>query len=336
MASTRGDCGAMLGGGWPIHRNLDPLIVKKSESIHFDRILYKQDVAGSIAFARSNAKAGIVTQEEFKKLKQGLRELHTNRGHSEQVVRDMRMWLCDELRKIEEHQVSFLNVIAARAEQEIDCRVQPIRWSHWILPFGFAFASDLERLGEVIERINRNHLGCGALTGNPFGIDRDIITTELGLDVGAMFMQHISRWAEDLIIYSAAEFGFVRLSEAYSTESSLKPQNPDIRELIRGKCIYNKDLQQSIEPMADHVNAVSDGIQNANGMKATLDSPMLVTDVADYLVRKGVPFRETHHISSRYVAKSEETSIPMNELSFEQLQAIDSRFEEDIAEAFVY
>ncbi|KAM0254649.1 hypothetical protein ACHAQJ_006558 [Trichoderma viride] len=298
-------------------------------------------------------------------------KLHTGRSRS-------------ELRKIEEHLISFLNVIVARAEQEILChawiyplqRAQPIRWSHWMLSYGFAFANDLERLREVIKRVNRNPLGCGALAGNPFGIDRDMITKELGFDGliwnsmagvsdrdfvsetlqwGAMFMQHISRWAEDLIIYSTAEFG-----------SLFDATNPDSLELLRGKSgrafghmagfmmtqkglpsTYNKDLQESIEPILDHVKTVSDSIQIANGvlstlnvdaakMKAALDPFMLATDVADYLVRKGVPFRETHHISRRCVAKSEETGIPMNELSFEQLKAIDSRFEADIAEAFAY
>ena len=171
----------------------------------------------------------------------------------------MCMWLWDELRKIEAHLVSFLKVIAARAESEIEHvmpgythlqRAQPIRWSHWMLSYGLAFASDLERLREVISRVNRNPLGCGALAGNPFGIDREMMSKELGfegllwnstgsvsdrdfvtetLQWGGMLMQHISRWAEDLIIYSTAEFGFVRLADAYSTGSSLMPQkkNPD-------------------------------------------------------------------------------------------------------------
>ncbi|KAK5997334.1 putative argininosuccinate lyase [Cladobotryum mycophilum] len=436
MASSSKPGGAMLWGG-RFTGGLDPLMVKYNESIYFDRILYKQDILGSIAFARANAKAGIITQEEFEQIEQGLLEvqkewetdsfqiipavdedihtanerrlgeiigknvagkLHTGRSRNEQVVCDMRMWLRDELRLIEEHLVNFLNVIAARAEQEIDYvmpgythlqRAQPIRWSHWMLSYGFAFASDLERLRETIKRVNRNPLGCGALAGNPFGIDREMMAKELGfegqlwnsmggvsdrdfvsetLQWGAMFMQHISRWAEDLIIYSTAEFGFVRLADAYSTGSSLMPQkkNPDSLELLRGKSgrafghmaglmmtqkglpsTYNKDLQESVEPMLDHVKTVSDSIQIANGvlstlqtvpekMKASLDPFMLATDVADYLVRKGVPFRETHHISGRCVAKSEETGIPMNQLSFEQLKEIDQRFEEDIAEAFDY
>lgn len=412
-------------------------MVQYNESIHFDRALFAQDITGSIAFARANAKAGIITQDEFSKLEQGLLavkkewedgtfkivpsvdedihtanerrlgeiigkdvagKLHTGRSRNEQVATDMRMWLRDELGKIEKHLQDFLNVTAARAEQEIDVimpgythlqRAQPVRWSHWMLSYGFAFASDLERLREVIKRVNRSALGCGALAGNPFGIDREMMSKELGFDGllwnsmgavadrdfvaetlqwGAMLMQHISRWSEDLIIYSTSEFGFVRLADAYSTGSSLMPQkkNPDSLELLRGKAgrafghmagfmmtqkgipsTYNKDLQESWEPMLDHVKTVSDSIQIANGvlatlsiqpekMKESLDPFMLATDLADYLVRKGVPFRETHHISGRCVALSEQTGIPMDKLSYEQLKGIDARFEEDISKVFDY
>ncbi|KAJ9129792.1 Argininosuccinate lyase [Coniochaeta hoffmannii] len=436
MASQDKPSGQMLWGG-RFTGGLDPLMVQYNESIYFDKALYKQDILGSIAFARANAKSGIISQDEFVKIEAGLREvekewaagtfkivpgvdedihtanerrlgeligkdvagkLHTGRSRNEQIATDMRMWLRDEMRRIEAHLVAFLRVVVRRAEQEIDYvmpgythlqRAQPIRWSHWMLSHGFAFASDLDRLREVIRRVNRSPLGCGALAGNPFGIDRDMMAEELGFDGllwnsmggvgdrdfvaeflqwGAMLMQHVSRWAEDLIIYSSAEFGFVRLADAYSTGSSLMPQkkNPDSLELLRGKSgrafghmagfmmtqkglptTYNKDLQESLEPMLDHAKTVSDSIQIAEGvlatlatrpdrMKAALDPFMLATDVADYLVRKGVPFRETHHISGRCVALSEQTGVPMNELSYEQLKGIDARFEEDIAESFDY
>jgi argininosuccinate lyase len=308
------------------------------------------------------------------------------------------MWLHDELRKIESHLVTFLQVTAERAEREVDHvmpgythlqRAQPVRWSHLLLSHALAFATDLERLREVEKRVNRSPLGCGALAGNPFGIDRDMMAKELGFDGllwnsmgavadrdfvaetlqwGSMLMMHISRWAEDLIIYSTAEFGFVRLADAYSTGSSLMPQkkNPDSLELLRGKSgrvfgqmtgfmttlkglpsTYNKDLQESWEVMLDSVKTVSDSVQIATGvlatmeirpdlMRAALDPFMLATDIADYLVRKGVPFRETHHISGRVVALSEKTNTPMNELSYEQLKSVDARFERDIAEYFDY
>ncbi|KAH8885800.1 argininosuccinate lyase [Thozetella sp. PMI_491] len=427
--------GNMLWGG-RFTGGLDPLMVQYNESIYFDKVLYAEDIAGSIAFARANAKTGIITKEEFSQIEAGLfkvkeewdtgvfkiipgvdedihtanerrlkeiigdvaGKLHTGRSRNEQIATDLKLFLRKELQKIEGHLVDFLQVVAARAEKEVDVlmpgythlqRAQPVRWSHWLLSYGLGFSNDLERLKEVVHRVNRSPLGLGALAGNPFGIDREMMAKELGfeglvwnsmngvadrdfvietLQWGSMLMIHISRFAEDLIFYSTGEAGFVRLADAYSTGSSLMPQkkNPDSLELLRGKAgrafghvagfmmtvkglpsTYNKDLQESIEPLLDHLKTVSDSIQIANGvlstleikpekMKAALDPFMLATDVADYLVRKGVPFRETHHISGRVVALSEQTGIPMNELSYEQLKEIDARFGEDIADAFDY
>lgn len=325
-------------------------------------------------------------------------KLHTGRSRNEQVATDMRLWLRDQLDTIEGFLVELLKVTASRADAEIDHvmpgythlqRAQPIRWSHWMLSYGLAFGNDLQRLREVKKRVNRSPLGCGALAGNPFGIDRDAMAKELGFDTliynsmagvadrdfvvefmqwGSMLMVHLSRWAEDLIIYSTGEFNFVKLADAYSTGSSLMPQkkNPDSLELIRGKSgrafgqmtglmmtikgipsTYNKDLQESVEPMLDHVKTVGDSIQIATGvlstlaiqpknMLASLSPDMLATDLADYLVRKGVPFRETHHISGQVVALAEKESTPMDKLSFEQLQTVDARFEKDILEVFDY
>jgi argininosuccinate lyase len=325
-------------------------------------------------------------------------KLHTGRSRNDQVGTGMRLWLRDQLREIEQHLISLLRVTTSRAQSEISAlmpgythlqRAQPIRWSHWLLSYGTVFTSDLERLREVIKRVNRSPLGSGALVGNPFGIDREAMAKELGfesiinnsmaavadrdfvvetLQWAATLMQHISRWAEDLILYSTAEFGFVRLADAYSTGSSLMPQkkNPDSLELLRGKSgrvfgymaglmmsikglpsTYNKDLQESFEPMLDGVKTTADSIQIATGvlstltifpdkMKAALTPDMLATDLADYLVRKGVPFRETHHISGRVVALAEEESKPMDQLSLQQLQGVDGRFGDDVMDAFNY
>ncbi|KAI0025176.1 argininosuccinate lyase [Xylariomycetidae sp. FL0641] len=436
MASDKKPEGNMLWGG-RFTGGLDPLMVAYNESIHFDKALYKQDILGSIAFARANTKGGILTEEEFAQIEKGLRavlaeweagtfaivagvdedihtanerrlgeligkdvagKLHTGRSRNEQVACDMRMWLRDQLRLLDAHLVAFLRVAADRAAREVDHvmpgythlqRAQPIRWSHWVLSYGLAFAADLERLREVVPRVNRSPLGCGALAGNPFGIDREMMAAELGfegllwnsmggvadrdfvaetLQWASMLMQHVSRWAEDLIVYSTAEFGFVRLADAYSTGSSLMPQkkNPDSLELLRGKAgrvfgqmagflatlkglpsTYNKDLQESWEVMLDSVKTVGDSLQIATGvlatleiqparMRAALDPFMLATDVADYLVRKGVPFRETHHISGRVVALAEQTATPMNRLSYDQLRGVDPRFGPDIADYFDY
>lgn len=412
-------------------------MVAYNESIYYDRVFYSQDIRGSIAWARGNFNNGILSKEEFSEIERGLKaveeewrtgkfdikpgvdedihtanerrlgevigkdvagKLHTGRSRNEQIATDMRLWLRDELKKMEGYLEAFLKVIASRAEHEIEHvmpgythlqRAQPIRWSHWMLSYGLAFATDLQRLREVTKRVNRSPLGCGALAGNPFNIDRDAMAKELGFETliynsmagvadrdfvvetmqwGSMVMLHLSRWAEDLIIYSSGEFDFVRLADAYSTGSSLMPQkkNPDSLELIRGKSgraygqmaglmmtikgipsTYNKDLQESVEPMLDHVKTVGDSIQIATGVLSTLDikpekmlasltPDMLATDLADYLVRKGVPFRETHHISGRVVALAEQEKTPMDKLSYEQLRGIDSRFEKDIADMFDY
>ena len=407
-----------------------------NESLPYDRALYAQDIAGSIAWARANHKGGILTAKEFSAIEDGLSavakeweegtfqikagdedihtanerrlgeiigtdiggKLHTGRSRNEQVACDMRLWLRDELRTIEAWLEDLLKVIASRAESEIAHimpgythlqRAQPVRWSHWMLAYGSLFTSDLEKLRAVIKSVNKSPLGCGAIAGNPFRIDRDAMAAELGFDGllpnsmaavmdrnfviemlnwGSLLMLNMSRFAEDLILYSSAEFGFVRLADAYSTGSSLMPQkkNPDSLELLRGKSgtivglqvglmmsvkglpsTYNKDLQESWKAMLDGVRTLGDSIQIATGvlstlaifpqrMRAALTPDMLATDLADYLVRKGVPFRETHHISGRVVALAEREETPMDELSFEQLRGVDERFERDVHDCFNY
>lgn len=323
-------------------------------------------------------------------------KLHTGRSRNDQVVTGMRMWLREQIDELEKFLVDFLRVMCSRAKNEMDVlmpgythlqRAQPIRWSHWIMSYGVVFADDLARLRECRRRVNRSPLGSGALVGNPFGIDREAMAEELGfeglvmnsmaavadrdfivetLQWGSSCMLHVSRWAEDLILYSTAEFGFVKLSDAYSTGSSLMPQkkNPDSLELLRGKSgrmfglmsglmmsvkglpsTYNKDLQEGWEPMLDGIKTVGDSLQIATGvlstmtimpekMKGALTPDMLATDLADYLVRKGVPFRETHHISGRVVALAEKEGVPMDKLSKEQLKGVDSRFGDDVMKCF--
>ncbi|MCJ1311276.1 argininosuccinate lyase [Agyrium rufum] len=418
----------MLWGG-RFTQGQDPLMVKYNESLPYDRIFWKQDILGSIAFARANVKTGILSPSEFSKIGEGFKQiaqewqsdsfiavpsdedihtanerrlselvgkeiggkLHTGRSRNDQVATDMRMWLRDELRKLEGYLSDLIKVTIARAEKEITYlipgythlqKAQPVRWSHWLLSHAMSFASDLERLREVTKRVNRCPLGAGALAGNPFNIDRLAMARELGfgglmynsmnavadrdfametMQWGSALMLKISRWAEDLIIYSSLEFGFVRLSDAYSTGSSLMPQkkNPDSLELLRGKSgrafgqmaglmctikglptTYNKDLQESVEPLLDHIKTVGDSLQIATGvlstlavqpekMKAALAPEMLATEIADYLVRKGVPFREGHHVSGRVVALAEKNGVPMDQLSSADLKNIDARLEDD-------
>lgn len=229
-------------------------------------------------------------------------KLHTGRSRNDQVATDMRLYLRAEINDISTTLTQFLDTMAKRASAEMDAlmpgythlqRAQPIRWSHFLMAHATNFLGDLQRLKQLRSRVNRSPLGSGALAGNPFNVDRDFIAQDLGFegclenslsavsdrDFVAEFLMwstlltsHISKFAEDLIIYSTAEFGFVKLSDAYSTGSSLMPQkkNPDSLELLRGKSgrvfgqmsgflmtlkgvpsTYNKDLQEDKEPLFD-------------------------------------------------------------------------------------
>ncbi|RMJ20771.1 argininosuccinate lyase [Aspergillus sp. HF37] len=435
MSAPKAVAENMLWGG-RFTQGLDPLMVQYNMSLPYDRVLWQQDIAGSLAFARANTKSGILSAHEFAEIERGFAQiaeewrtntfvakendedihtanerrlsevvgkeiggkLHTGRSRNEQIATDMRLWLRDELRKLDNCLADLVRVSIARAESEIDYimpgythlqKAQPVRWSHWLLSHATAFASELQRLREVTRRVNRCPLGTGALAGNPFQIDREMMAKELGFEGllynsmnavadrdfametmqwGSSFMLKISRWAEDLIIYSSLEFGFVRLSDAYSTGSSLMPQkkNADSLELLRGKSgrafgqmaglmctikglptTYNKDLQESLEPLLDHIKTVSDSVQIATGVLSTLSTipdkmaaalapEMLATEFADYLVRKGVPFREGHHISGRVVALAEKHGVPMDTLSLEQLGTLDARFGDDVKACLDY
>ncbi|OAX43556.1 putative argininosuccinate lyase [Rhizopogon vinicolor AM-OR11-026] len=323
-------------------------------------------------------------------------KLHTGRSRNDQVATDMRLWLLDEVDDIESSLKGLVRIMVERADKERDIllpgythlqRGQPIRWSHFLLSHAFSFRSDLERLQQLIPRISVLPLGSGALAGNPFTIDREFLAKELKFaslaensmwGVGdrdfiveflmwsSLTMTHMSRLAEDLIIYSTAEFGFVTLSDAYSTGSSIMPQkkNPDSLELLRGKSgrifgnmagfvmtlkglpsTYNKDLQEDKEPLFDTVDNVSASLKIAEGVIATMEvhgermrqaltMDVLATDLADYLVRKGVPFRETHHVSGRAVALAETRKCQLNELSVEDYKSLHEQFSEDVVKVF--
>ncbi|KAI7891054.1 argininosuccinate lyase [Mucor mucedo] len=325
-------------------------------------------------------------------------KLHTGRSRNDQVATDMRLWLRDEAKKILAHVKELIAVAVSRAEKEIDVimpgythlqRAQPIRWSHFLLSHAWLWQSDADRLEQLIDRFNVLPLGSGALAGHAFNIDRDFLAKELGFrdyihnslyavsdrDFVAEFlfwasltMVHISRVAEDLIIYSTGEFAFVKLADAYSTGSSLMPQkkNPDSLELLRGKSgrvfgsmsgfmmsykgipsTYNKDLQEDKEPMFDAADTLSGSLQITAGvlstmnifpekMKASLSADMLATDLAEYLVRKGVPFRETHHISGAAVKMAEDRNGSLSDLTVEDLKTLHPSFEEDVSKVWSF
>lgn len=326
-------------------------------------------------------------------------KVHTGRSRNDQVAVDMRLYVRDELRSVSNILGKLIQTIVARAEKEIDYlmpgythlqRAQPIRWSHWLSMYATYFTEDYKRLQQVIDRVNVCPLGAGAIAGHPYGIDREFIAKELGFNgvIGnsmtavsdrdfvmetmfwiCLFMNHVSRFSEDLILYCTSEFHFVTLADAYSTGSSLMPQkkNSDSLELLRGKSgrvfgnlagfmmsmkgipsTYDKDMQEDKEPLFDALTTVEHSILIATGvistltvhkeeMAAALSMDMLATDLADYLVKKGVPFRETHHISGECVRAAEEAHLSgIDKLSLEQFQAIDKRFGPDVFETFSF
>ncbi|KAL5607670.1 hypothetical protein FOBRF1_008167 [Fusarium oxysporum] len=303
-------------------------------------------------------------------------KLHTGRSRNEQIATDLRLWVRAQLDGLSEQLRAALTVCAARAKAEVDVlmpgythfqHAQPVRFSHWLLSHATYLMGDLQRLHGVRDRTNCCPLGVGALAGNPFGIDRTFLTNDLDfssvhpnslaavgdrdfvaeiLQWSSLLMVHLSRLSEDLILYSTAEFSFVRVADAYSTGSSLMPQkkNPDSLELIRGKAGRVMG-QESVEPLLDCVKTVSHCLRIAGGvlstlqidsekMKAAPTADMLATDVADYLVLKGVPFRQTHHIAGAVVRKAEEKGVSIAELELPDLKQISPQFEADIVDVF--
>lgn len=325
-------------------------------------------------------------------------KLHTGRSRNDQVVTDMRLWLRDAIATLKGNAIELINTMVERAAVEIDIlfpgythmqRAQPIRWSHWILSHAVALSRDVEQVEEIRRRVNVLPLGSGAIAGNPFNIDRELLRKELDFDDisinsmdatgqrdfvaeflfwGSMCLMHLSKMAEDLILYSTKEFSFISLSDAYSTGSSLMPQkkNADSLELIRskagrvfGRCAgflmtlkglpstYNKDLQEDKEAMFDTYDTVDAVLQVASGvlstlkvnpksMEAALSPDMLATDLAYYLVRKGVPFREAHSCSGKAVYQAESKNVPLNQLTVEDLHSASPLFDSDVSTVWDY
>ncbi|CAK8694838.1 argininosuccinate lyase-like [Clavelina lepadiformis] len=323
-------------------------------------------------------------------------KLHTGRSRNDQVVTDTRLWLRSQLNIIKKHLCTLILAITSRAEEDINVlmpgythlqRAQPIRWSHWLMSYGVCLLRDMDKVVQIQHRVSTLPLGCGALAGNPFAIDRQFLADELkfqSVSLNSMdtignrdfiaevlfwatqVCNHLSRLAEDLIIFASNEFSFVKLSDAFSTGSSLMPQkkNPDSLELIRGKAgtvlgrmtgfmattkglpsTYNKDLQEDKVALFEVCDTTAAMIQIAAGvistlevnqpaMKSALSYDMLATDVAYYLVRKGVPFREAHALSGQVVKKSEKLKCKLNEVPFSEMLQISDKFAKDIEEVW--
>ncbi|MFN3928159.1 MAG: argininosuccinate lyase [Thermoflexus sp.] len=319
-------------------------------------------------------------------------KLHTGRSRNDQVATDLRLFLMEAWPRLDQGLRNLEAALVAQAETHMDLlmpgythlqRAQPIRYAHWCLAHAWAFERDRARLRDAYPRLVTLPLGSGALSGTPFPIDREALAQELGflsvspnsldavsdrdfvaefLFIAAMIGVHLSRLAEDLILFASAEFGFVELDPAYTTGSSLMPQkrNPDALELARAKAGrlighlvgfltvlkglpsgYNKDLQEDKEPVFDAVDtldtlfAVLPGVVRTmrprpERMRGALEEAMLATELADYLVRKGVPFREAHRVVSGLVQTALREGKPLSALPLEVMRQHHPAFEVDV------
>jgi len=322
------------------------------------------------------------------------KKLHTARSRNDQVATDFRRYVLRKDREIAAQLKTLIGTLVGIAEEHTETlmpgmthlqHAQPINFGFHLLAYASMFKRDIERFLDSRGRNNVSPLGCAALAGTPHDIDRDFTARELGFDSVSVncldtvsdrdfaleilfnistMMMHISRLSEELILWSSYEFGFVELSDEYSTGSSIMPQkkNPDVPELLRGKTgrvygalmglltvmkglplAYNKDTQEDKEGVFDAVATAhlsleilnealkTMTVKPENMARATKKGHLSATDLADYLVERcGVPFREAHFITGNAVAKAEELGIDLSEISYEELKAIDDRIGEDV------
>jgi argininosuccinate lyase len=330
-------------------------------------------------------------------------KLHTARSRNDQVALDVRLWLRDEIVLLLGEIAGLQSALVSLGEKNADVlipgythlqRAQPVYLAHHLLAYVEMLERDCERLWDCHSRVNICPLGSGAVAGSTLPLDRVLVAKLLGfvdaggkpqltqnsMDAvsdrdfavefcagGALLAVHLSRLAEDVILWASAEFNFIKIADAYTTGSSLMPQkkNPDIAELARGKSgrvignlvalltllkglpmTYNRDLQEDKERLFDTADTVrattrlmaamlrNTKVNRAACAAAASDPALLATDLADYLVRKGMPFRQAHHVVGAVVALAEKTGKPLNQLTLAELQSVDKAFGRDALGVF--
>ena len=323
-------------------------------------------------------------------------KLHTGRSRNDQVATDLRLFLRGEIDSLSESMRELQRGLIALAEANEGCvipgythlqRAQPILFAHFLLAYFEMFARDRARLADVRIRVNRLPLGAGALAGSGFPLDREAVARRLGFDgvchnsidavrdrdfvvefvgAAALAMMHLSRLAEDFILYASTEFGFLELSDSVSTGSSIMPQkkNPDSLELIRGKTgrvvghhtgllvtmkglplAYNKDMQEDKEALFDTIDTLSGSIGVMSTVlrnvkvnvertrRAATVGYLNATELADYLVRKGLEFRKAHEIVGRVVMRAIESEVAIEDLPIATYREFSELFDDDLFQA---
>jgi len=415
----------------------DPRVEEFTESVSFDRRLYRQDIRGSIAHAQMLAKVGLLSTEECQQIEQALleieaeircgrfvfrpdledihmhieralidrlgdvgRKLHTARSRNDQVATAMRLWVREAIDQIDLLVRQVQEALVGRCERDGSVilpgythlrRAQPVLAAHYWLCYCEKFQRDRDRLADCRRRVNVLPLGSAALAGTSLPIDRHEVAQRLGfvdpqtgqvqlsansLDAVsdrdfllefvfdlALMAEHLSTWAEEWILWSSQEFGFLKLPEAFCTGSSIMPQkqNPDVLELIRGKTArvigdlqtllvlikglplaYNRDLQEDKPPVFDAVDTVRACLEMA---QALIEQAELIpgaiaerlnqgyldaTSVMEYLIRRGVPQRTAHERVGRLVRRAMELGLPLADLPLEQMQQICPEVDEGV------
>ena len=401
-----------------------------NSSLHFDCKMFKQDIQGSIAHAQMLAKQGIITKNDCEEIIDGLssilddiiagkltfdsdaedihmfieseltarkgdvgKRLHTARSRNDQVAVDIRLFLRDEVEKVNDLLYTLIEAIVNKAEENQDAilpgythlqRAQPITFAHHLLAYAQMFIRDCGRLSDAVKRMNYSPLGSCALSGTTYDTDREFEAEKLGfygimqnsidgvsdrdfcvelMSAFSVIMMHLSRFSEEVILWSSWEFKFVELDDSYTTGSSIMPQkkNPDMAELVRGKTgrvygdlfalltslkglplAYNKDMQEDKEAIFDSIETVEKCLSIFAPMIATMTvlkenmysaaqkGFINATDLADYLVKKGMPFRTAYKIVGQTVAECIEKNKVLETLTLDEYKAHSELFEEDL------
>jgi argininosuccinate lyase len=404
----------------------DALVWAFNQSLGFDRRMWREDIAGSIAHAKMLARQNILTDAEGAALVTGLialrddlesgaatlpedaedihsavegmltqrlgavaGKLHTARSRNDQVSNDLRLWFKNHVPDVIDALTALRLQLTSMAEENMGVvlpgrthhqHAQPVLLSHHLLAYFWMLSRDDERFGECVRRADALSLGAAAMAGTPFPIDRDFVRQELGFAhlcensmdavadrdfavefcaVASLTMMHLSRLAEEIVLWSAPEFGFVELDDDVTTGSSIMPQkkNPDVAELIRGKTgrvygdlttlltlmkglalTYNKDMQEDKEPLFDAYDTIlacltlmTRMLQGARFKPERMAQSLYgdfstATDLADALASEGIPFREAHEVVGIIVRESIKRKQALEELTLEDLHRYDVRF----------
>ncbi len=399
---------------------MDEQAWRMNASLPVDQRLGEQDVRASIAWAGALQRAGVLAEQEYEAIRNGLEEigrelregrfvfvesdedihtaverrlgeligplagkLHTGRSRNDQVATDFRLWLLETLPQVQQAIGGLQTTLIALAERHLTTimpgythlqRAQPVTLAHWLMSHFWPLHRDRQRLADLRKRVAILPLGCGALAGSGFAVDRHWLAHTLGFDApaansldavadrdfaaeylfcAAMLGVHLSKLSEQIVLFTTAEFGFFTLDDAFATGSSLMPQkkNPDLFELARGKAgaliglltgllttlkglpsTYDKDLQEDKAPVFQATDilltvlpvlsaALASMQAHPDRMRAAMDATLLATDLADALVRQGMPFRQAHATAGKAVRLAAEKGVALDRLSPQDWQA---------------